>query len=84
MMSRKFHELDNDDIIRETFKFFDKNGDGVITARELRMVMSNLGEKMTDDEISAMIHEADNNGDGVIDYEGENLSLKKSIKCKLV
>ncbi|XP_071164319.1 uncharacterized protein [Mytilus edulis] len=69
MMSRKFHELDNEDIIRETFKFFDKNGDGVITARELRMVMSNLGEKMTDDEISAMIHEADNNGDGVIDYE---------------
>ena len=64
--------------------FLIKNGDGVITARELRMVMSNLGEKMTDDEISAMIHEADNNGDGVIDYEGENLSLKKSIKCKLV
>lgn len=72
MMSAKFHELDNEDVIRETFRFFDKNGDGVITARELKMVLLNLGEKMTDDEINEMIMEADTSGDGVIDYEGKS------------
>lgn len=80
-MSQKFHELDNEDVIRETFRFFDKNGDGVITARELKMVLLNLGEKMTDDEINEMIMEADTSGDGVIDYEGEyqNRALFKFI-----
>jgi calmodulin len=44
---------------------------GLITARELKMVMCNLGEKVTDEEINDMIQEADTNGDGVINYEGK-------------
>ncbi|XP_071164321.1 calmodulin-like isoform X1 [Mytilus edulis] len=69
MMASKMDELGTEDEIRETFLFFDKNGDGLISAKELRMVMLNLGEKMTDDEINDMIQEADTNGDGVINYE---------------
>ncbi|XP_052105307.1 calmodulin-beta-like [Mytilus californianus] len=69
MMASKMNEIGTEDEIRETFLFFDKNGDGLITAKELRMVMLNLGEKMTDDEINDMIQEADTNGDGVINYE---------------
>ena len=33
--------------------------------------MQNLGEKLSDDDVKAMIREADMNGDGQIDYEGE-------------
>ena len=33
--------------------------------------MQNLGENLTDDDVAAMIREADINGDGRIDYEGE-------------
>ena len=36
---------------------------------ELRFVMGNLGEKLTDDEIEEMILEADIDGDGQINYE---------------
>ena len=49
---------------------FDKNGDGYISASELRHVMTTLGEKLTDDEVDEMIREADIDGDGKVNYEG--------------
>ena len=76
MMANKINDIDTEDEIRETFLLFDKNGDGFITAKELRMVMHNLGEKITDEEINDMIQEADTNGDGVINYEGKSRFCK--------
>ena len=38
---------------------------------ELRHVMTHLGEKLTDDEVHEMIREADIDGDGQVNYEGE-------------
>ena len=34
---------------------FDKDGNGFISAAELRHVMTNLGEKLTDEEVDEMI-----------------------------
>jgi calmodulin len=48
---------------------FDKDGNGFISAIELRHVMTNLGEKLTDEEVDEMIREADVDGDGQINYE---------------
>ena len=31
--------------------------------------MTNLGEKLTDDEVDAMIREADGDGDGQVNYD---------------
>ncbi len=33
--------------------------------------MNNLGENLSEDDVKAMIREADINGDGRIDYEGQ-------------
>ena len=41
---------------------FDKDGNGFISAAELRHVMTNLGEKLTDEEVDEMIREADVDG----------------------
>ncbi|KAJ8402591.1 hypothetical protein AAFF_G00366740 [Aldrovandia affinis] len=58
--------------LKEAFKEFDMDGDGEITTEELRCAMSKLlGEQMTKGEIDDVVREADNNGDGTVDFEGE-------------
>ncbi|KAM0012120.1 putative EF-hand domain-containing protein [Helianthus debilis subsp. tardiflorus] len=52
-----------------SFRVFDKDQNGFISASELCHVMKNLGEKLTDEEVDETIHEADVDGDGRIDYE---------------
>jgi len=69
MMARKMKDTDSEDEIKEAFKVFDKDGNGFISAAELRHVMTNLGEKLTDEEVDEMIREADIDGDGQINYE---------------
>jgi len=56
-------------LICEAFMVFDKDGNGFISAAELRHVMTNLGEKLTDEEVDEMIREADIDGDGQVNYE---------------
>ena len=56
---------------------------------ELRNVMTSLGEKLTEEEISEMMKEADLDGNGFIDFEGRKreyplvYSLKRSSKSVL-
>ncbi|KAL4237286.1 hypothetical protein ACF0H5_002005 [Mactra antiquata] len=71
MMEKRVQHADAENEVKEAFKVFDKDGDGFISASELRHVMTNLGEKLTDEEVDAMIQEADSDGDGKIDYEGK-------------
>lgn len=47
---------------------FDKDGDGYITAVELKLVMKQLGEELSQEQLSDMMREADGNGDGRIDF----------------
>ncbi|KAF8655572.1 hypothetical protein HU200_061119 [Digitaria exilis] len=60
---------DPDEELREAFKVFDKDQNGYISAAELRHVMINLGEKLTDEEVEQMIREADLDGDGQVNYD---------------
>ena len=61
---------DPEEDLKEAFKVFDKDNNGFISQSELRLVMVNLGEKLTDDELKEMILEADIDGDGQVNYEG--------------
>jgi calmodulin len=69
LMARKMKDVDSEEEIIEAFKVFDKDGNGFISAAELRHIMTNLGEKLTDEEADEMIREADVDGDGMINYE---------------
>ena len=50
---------------------FDISGNGKIDFEDLKKVLTNLGEKFNDEDVEEMLKEADLNGDGMIDYEGE-------------
>lgn len=54
---------------------FDKNKDGLISSVELRHVMTNLGEKLSEEEVDDMIKEADMDGDGMVNYDGLLIQL---------
>ncbi|XP_066928116.1 calmodulin-like isoform X1 [Clytia hemisphaerica] len=69
MMATKNKGSSADDEIKEAFSIFDKDGNGKISADELKNVMINLGEKLTDEELDEMIREADIDGDGEVNYE---------------
>lgn len=68
LMAHKIQKFDEQDDLRMAFRVFDKNGDGYISASELKSVMESLGEKMTDEQVEEMIREADLDGNGLIDY----------------
>ncbi|XP_003372739.1 EF hand domain containing protein [Trichinella spiralis] len=68
MMSRKMKDSDSEQELKEAFQVFDKDKDGFISAAELHYVMTNLGEKLTDEEVQEMIREADLDGDGLVNY----------------
>ena len=69
LMARKIKDTDTEEELREAFKVFDRDGNQLISAAELRQVMTTLGEKLTDEEVDEMIREADIDGDGQINYE---------------
>ncbi|XP_027365217.1 calmodulin-2/4-like isoform X1 [Abrus precatorius] len=69
LMARKMKETDAEEDLKEAFKVFDKDQNGYISASELRHVMINLGEKLTDEEVEQMIKEADLDGDGQVNYD---------------
>lgn len=68
---------ETEEYLREAFRAFDKDGSGNITLIELRQIMTNHGEKLSDEEVAEMIQEADD-GKGEVHYEG-NLNLKYTL-----
>ena len=69
LMAKKMKENDSEDELIEAFKVFDRDGNGKISAHELRYVMLSSGEDLTEQDIQEMVLEADTDGDGFIDYE---------------
>jgi calmodulin len=71
LMTRKKNDTYSEEMtsLLEAFEVFDKDGNGLITTVEMRLVMTNLGENLTDAEVDTMVREADMDGDGQIDYE---------------
>lgn len=91
-MAKKTKGTSYEDELKAAFKIFDADGNGSITVQELKQVLDNLGERLTEEEVGEMIKEADTDGDGTVNYEGMKnglflwqlrLHLHSQIKCIL-
>ncbi|GJJ74566.1 hypothetical protein EMPS_06924 [Entomortierella parvispora] len=51
------------------FKVFDKEGNGFISAGELRYVLTSLGEKLTDAEVDELMKGVETDNSGKVNYE---------------
>ena len=78
MMVKRGPTIEDD--VAHAFKVFDRDADGLITAEELKLTMNNLGEPLTDEEVKAMIAEADLDGDGKINFSEFNMIMATKMK----
>ena len=68
-MGARMKDSSGPDELMEAFKGFDKEGNGIVSAQELRNIMMNFGEPMTEEETDELIKEADTAKDGKINYK---------------
>ena len=69
LMMKNSPDTQQEEEVINAFRVFDKEGNGLIQTDELKHIMMTIGDKMTEDEADEMIHEADIDGDGTINYE---------------
>ena len=69
IMAIKMKDDNNEEELREAFRAFDKDGQGFISAMELKHVMTNLGEKLKEEEVNELFSEAGIEMEGEINYE---------------
>ena len=64
----------------EAFGMFDQNSDGFISAGELQHIMNTLGEKISDEDLTDMIREADSTGNGQINFADFSKAMLEARK----
>jgi calmodulin len=68
-VSKRIKNLIPIEELNEAFTVFDKNGSGQVNFSELKHVLMNMGEKLSETEVDEMIREADTDGDGSISFD---------------
>lgn len=68
MSSKKQGSDDPDKELKDAFAVFDTDGSGTISRTELKKLMKNLGQTLSDAELDAMMDEVDTDGNGEIDF----------------
>jgi Ca2+-binding EF-hand superfamily protein len=68
-LNKRNQEFDMEEELMETFRNFDKDGDGKLNHKEIKYLLLTLGEQMNDEEIEEFIKIIDTTGQGIIYYE---------------
>jgi centrin-3 len=69
VLAERYLARDPEEEMKKSFALFDEDGRGLISIKALKRVAKELGETLTDDEITAMVEEFDADGDGMISQE---------------
>lgn len=66
-----------EDELKEVFRYFDGDGDGKISAIELRAYFASVGEYMSHEEAQGVIDDLDSDGDSLLDFQDFLRLMKK-------
>ncbi len=80
MMNQKLEEQEIENELNEAFEAFDRNGDGMLSLKELKYIMTTLGEKLSEEEANYMLSVVDRDGDGSISYHEFATMMLAKIK----
>lgn len=79
MMARRMNVEDSpEEEIKEVFRQFDKNNDGLISAAELRYIMNIMGESPSEQDIDKMMEVATKSKDKTISFEDFKALIEKT------
>ena len=67
LLARQMKDSDTESKVLEAFTCFDRGGAG-LSVEDLKRIMTNLGDKLSNEEVKQMLREAELDG-GVIDNE---------------
>ena len=68
LMSKKINEGQMDEEMQEAFKIFDTSGQGFITLKDLKRVLKEYNEHLSEEEYKILFRETDNDKDGKINF----------------
>jgi len=77
-MHKHKKDVDAEKELEEAFKVFDKDGKGVVQTKELKAVLTSMGEKLTEEEVDGIIKACDH--DGTINLKNFIQTLLKPAK----
>lgn len=69
LMKKKLRDTDLEEEYLAAFRILDRDSDGLLSAPELKHVLKNLGEDVTDQDVEEMVHEVDKDHDGLISID---------------
>lgn len=79
MMAKKMNDVDHEAEIKEAFEIFDREGSGFVTHADLKHAMYQLGEKLTDEEVSEMLKEAETEKAGKMTWKEFYTIMMKDV-----
>jgi len=68
IVKKKIQDDDDERELREMFRILDKEKRGEVNTNELRWILKNLGDDLTEADIDDMIADVDTDGSGWVDY----------------
>ena len=69
IVKKKMQEDEDERELREIFRVLDKDKKGEVNVSELRWILKNLGDDLTEEDIDDMIADVDTDGSGWVDYD---------------
>ena len=80
MMTARISDKDTREDINKVFRLFDEDNTGSISVKNLRKIVKELGETLSEEELQEMIDRADSNADGLVTADDfYNIMTKKTF-----